>query len=294
MSLVALILVALGVGLGVGLGIGLKHHHGKSSRNVPTNSGENGGSNTTAKWQPAVGTKWQIELLNPLNDTSVDAPIYDIDMFDNSAMVISNLQNMGRKVICYFSAGTYENWRQDASHFHSSDFGNKLSDWPGERWLNTNSENVREVMKSRLDLAKKKGCDGVDPDNIDAYDNSNGLGLTKADAINYVNFLAKEADARGLAIGLKYGGDIIGSVIDNMQWCVNEQCAQYNECAMFDSFIQANKPVFHIEYPKADEINNNHAVTPKQRAAACNAANEKGFSTVIKNMDLDDWVEYCS
>jgi hypothetical protein len=229
-----------------------------------------------------------------LNDTSVDAPVYDIDMFDNSVMVISDLQKMGRKIICYFSAGTYENWHPDASDFHSSDFGNKLPDWSGEWWLDTNSENVREVMKTRLDLAKKKGCDGVDPDNIDAYDNSNGLGLTKADAINYVTFLAKEADARGLAIGLKNGGDIIGSVINNMQWCVNEQCAQYDECAMFDSFIQANKPVFHIEYPKSAGINNNNAVTPKQRSAACNAANEKGFSTVIKNMDLDDWVEYCS
>ncbi|KAJ5820270.1 Endo alpha-1-4 polygalactosaminidase precursor [Penicillium riverlandense] len=294
LSLVALIVVALGVGLGVGLGIGLKQHHGKRSGNAPTSNGGNGGANTTVKWQPAAGTKWQIELLNPLTDTSVDAPVYDIDMFDNRVKVICDLQNMGRKVICYFSAGTYENWRPDASDFRSSDFGNKLPDWSGEKWLDTNSKNVREVMKTRLDLAKKKGCDGVDPDNIDAYDNSNGLGLTKADAINYVNFLAKEADARGLAIGLKNGGDIIDSVIDNMQWSVNEQCAQYDECAIFDPFIQANKPVFHIEYPKSDGTNNNNAVTAKQRSAACNAANEKGFSTVIKNMDLDNWVEYCS
>jgi hypothetical protein len=35
-------------------------------------------------------------------------------------------------------------------------------------------------MSSRLDMAQQKGCDGVDPDNIDAYGNENGLGLTEA------------------------------------------------------------------------------------------------------------------
>jgi hypothetical protein len=35
--------------------------------------------------------------------------------------------------------------------------------------LDLGSENVRRVMKSRVNLAKSKECDGVDPDNVDAY-----------------------------------------------------------------------------------------------------------------------------
>jgi hypothetical protein len=116
-------------------------------------------------------------------------------------------------------------------------------------------------MTSRLDMAKEKGCDGVDPDNIDAYGNENGLGLTEADSIDFLTFLATEAHSRGMAIGLKNGGDIIGSVIDKMQWSVNEQCAEYNECDVYAAFTEVNKPVFHIEYSGETIENDSSAST---------------------------------
>lgn len=77
-----------------------------------------------------------------------------------------------------------------------------MEDWEGESWLNTKSANVRSIMKSRIALAKSKGCDAIDPDNVDAYNNENGLGLTKADAIDYLTFLATEAHSAGMAIGV--------------------------------------------------------------------------------------------
>ncbi|KAL1968307.1 hypothetical protein VTN77DRAFT_2142 [Rasamsonia byssochlamydoides] len=276
-SLVLFLIVALAIGLGVGLGIGLK-------RSPPPN---------TTTWQPQVRTSWQIELLYALNDTSVDAEVYDIDLFSNNASIIAQLQDAGRRVICYFSAGSYENWRPDANEFQPSDLGNTLDGWPDERWLNINSANVHRIMKARLDMASDKGCDGVDPDNVDGYDNDNGLDLTEADSINYVNFLANEAHARNLSIGLKNAGAIIPSVIDNMQWSVNEQCVQYDECDTYAVFIAAGKPVFHIEYPKGDDTNNNQLVTAAEKAAACNSTNAANFSTILKNMDLDNWIETC-
>lgn len=42
---------------------------------------------------------------------------------------------MGRKVICYFSAGSYENWRPDRHDFPSDVLGNNLEHWEGEKWL---------------------------------------------------------------------------------------------------------------------------------------------------------------
>ena len=293
---IAFVIVALGVGLGAGLGIGLKG--GDDDNGNDSGSDEGTGTttptNTTVKWQPAVGVKWQIVLKNPINDTSVDAPVYDIDLFDNDASVISDLHGLGRKVICYFSAGTYENWRDDAKEFDSADLGKNLDDWPGEKWVNVKSTKIRKIMQTRLDLAVKKGCDGVDPDNIDGYDNDNGLGLTQAAAIDYVNWLASQSHSRGLSVGLKNGGSIIDSVIGNMQWCVNEQCAQYDECDTYAAFVEADKPVFHIEYPKGADTNNNDDVTTKQVTSACTANKSGNFSTVIKNMNLNNWVEYCS
>lgn len=48
-------------------------------------------------------------------------------------------------------------------------------------------------------------------------DNKNGLGLTKADTVNFVSFLAAKAQARGLAIGLKNAAEVIPSVIPAIQ-----------------------------------------------------------------------------
>jgi hypothetical protein len=235
-------------------------------------------STDTAIWQPAAGVKWQIQLIDAVEDTNVDADIWDIDLFDNSAETITTLQGKGHKVICYFSAGTYENWRSDISKFNTADFGSNLDDWPGERWLNIKSTTVRSIMSARLDMAKDKGCDGVDPDNIDAYGNENGLGLTEADSIDYLTFLASESHSRGMAIGLKNGGDIIGSVIDKMQWSVNEQCAEYNECDVYAAFTEVNKPVFHIEYSDETIESNGSAISTNTTDTATKTATD-GTST---------------
>jgi endo-alpha-1,4-polygalactosaminidase (GH114 family) len=266
---------------------------GTEANSIEANSTE---ASDPTLWQPKIGIKWQIQLEDAVEDVAMGADIFDIDMFDNTAAKISEIHNKGAKVICYFSAGTYEDWRPDANKFTESDFGSALEDWPGERWLDVNSSNVRTIMQSRLDLAQQKGCDGVDPDNIDGYGNDSGLDLTEADSIDYLNFLASEAHSRGMSIGLKNGDDIIPSVIENMQWSVNEQCAQYDECDVYAAFTDVGKPVFHIEY--VDEIGGNNKlkvrdVTSSQKSAACDAKSAEDFSTVIKNMDLDAWVEYC-
>jgi hypothetical protein len=36
-------------------------------------------------------------------------------------------------------------------------------------------------------------------------------------------------------------GDIIGAVIDKMQWSVNEQCAEYNECEVYAAFTESTE-----------------------------------------------------
>ena len=61
-------------------------------------------------------------------------------------------------------------------------------------------------MQARLDLAVSKGCVGVEPDNVDGYQNSSGFPLTAADQLAYNRFLAGEARARGGAAGGILGG----------------------------------------------------------------------------------------
>ncbi|KAL6233930.1 glycoside hydrolase superfamily [Aspergillus navahoensis] len=262
-----------------------------------TDSTTNTASSSTGIWQPEVGSSWQIILSSALSPNTLSkssapsASIYDIDLFENTEGTISSLHSQGIKVMCYFSAGTYEDWRADASSFDSSSLGAGLDDWPGENWVDLRSENVRGVMTSRLDKAVEKGCDGVDPDNVDAYNNDQGgLGLTEDDSVDFMNWLAAEAHARGLSIGLKNAGSIIPRVIANMQWSVNEQCAEFDECNVFQQFVDEGKPVFHIEYPENGAV----STSSVDKVAVCaEFKGEEGFSTVVKDIELDEWVQAC-
>ena len=163
-----------------------------------------------------------------------------------------------------------------------------MDGWAGEWWINTNSANIRSIMTARIELAASKGCDGVDPDNVDGYDNDTGLDLTQADAIDYLTFLADAAHSRGLSIGLKNAGDIVGATLSIMEWQINEQCIQYDECDLFTPFLDAGKPVFHIEYP-SDAPD----VSSSVKAANCDVASANGFSSVLKTGDLDAWIDTC-
>lgn len=252
----------------------------------------------TTLWQPPVGATWNYYLSDPINLTLVSKfsfyAVWDIDLFSNPASTISALQANSSRVICYFSAGSSEDWRPDASNFTTADLGNDLAGWPGEKWLNISSPNVRSIMIKRLDLAASKGCDGVDPDNVDGYSNKNGLGLTQQDSVNYMNFLADETTKRNLSIGLKNANAIVPDLVDRMQWSVNEQCHQYEECSDFSPFVEQGKPVFNVEYPKGDKTNNNNPVTMQQLQMACNNTNSMGFSTIIKNINLNWFTESCN
>jgi hypothetical protein len=126
----------------------------------------------TNLWQPAVGVKWQIIISNNISvDTSVplvpkNTPVWDIDLFNTPKDVFTSLHEQGKKIICYFSAGTGESWRPDYNQFLPSDLGDQLGCWPGEKFLNINSQNVWNIMANRIKMASDKGCDAIDPDDM--------------------------------------------------------------------------------------------------------------------------------
>lgn len=102
-----------------------------------------------------------------------------------------------------------------------------------------------------------------------------------------------------LTMGLKNAGDIIPAVLPIVHFSVNEQCAEYGECTTFAPFIGAGKPVFHIEYPDGageGEVQTQGLkgdVVKKYCEDEGDAEGSEGFSTVLKKMELDGWVEYC-
>jgi hypothetical protein len=69
---------------------------------------------STDIWQPEVGTEYQMILTGVVDPTVTkvqpDAPIYDIDLFYHPKSTIDWLHDQGKKVICYFDAGSAEDW----------------------------------------------------------------------------------------------------------------------------------------------------------------------------------------
>lgn len=65
--------------------------------------------------------------------------------------------------------------------------------------------------------------------------------------------MAKVARDNDLAIGLKNALGMIPDVVGDVQFAVNEQCKEHEECEEYKPFTTANKAVFHIEYMKAGD-----------------------------------------
>jgi hypothetical protein len=230
-------------------------------------------------WRPALVTSWQWQLTMPV-DQSVDVVMYDIDLFTNSADVVAALRARGRKVICYMSAGTYENWRPDADRFPRDVLGGGLN-WRGENWLDVRRLDVLgPIMEARLDLCRAKGFDGVEPDNVDGYANRTGFPLGPDDQLRYNVFLANAAHARGLSVGLKNDVRQVEELLPYFDWALSEQCFEYRVCRTLLPFIAAGKAVFEVEYElDAEEF--------------CPQANAMNFNAMVKDYRLDEDREPC-
>ncbi len=225
-------------------------------------------------WQPAPGTSWQWQLSGSI-DTSFAVQMYDIDLFDTPQSVIDQLHAGGRVVICYFSAGSWEDWRADATDFPASVLGNQLDGWPDEKWLDIRQLDILgPLMQARLDLAVQKQCDGVEPDNVDGYTNNSGFPLTAANQLAYNIWLAEQAHSRGLSIGLKNDLGQIPQLVSYFDWALNEQCFEYTECDALTPFVDAGKAVFGVEYNL-------------ETSAFCSQANTRNFDWLKKNLVLD-------
>ncbi len=237
-------------------------------------------------YKPSTDTSWEWQLTGELN-TSYDASLYDIDLFDTNTSVIEELKKSGKKVICYFSAGSYEDWREDSYKFPKSVLGNDLDGWEGEKWLDIRDlETLLPIMRYRLDLAKQKGCDGVEPDNVDGYTNDTGFDLTYEDQLIYNKMIANEAHHRGLSVGLKNDLDQVEDLKIFYDFALNESCHEYDECDKLEPFINDNKPVFNAEY------NQKYIDDSEEMDKLCEDARARGFKTLVLPRNLDGSFRY--
>jgi hypothetical protein len=236
-------------------------------------------------YRPDVATTWQWQL-QPDADGRInigyDVDVYDLDLFDTPDDVLAALRADGRRVIAYFSAGSYEGFRSDSDLFADDVLGDPLDGFADERWLDIRSQGVRQIMLARLDLAAERGFDGVEPDNVDGYANETGFPLTAEDQLDFNRFLAAAAHERGLAVGLKNDLDQVAELVDDFDFAVNEQCHEFDECDRLTPFVEADKPVFNAEYEE-EFVSDDEA-----RAGLCEASRRRSLQTLVLPLALDD------
>ena len=110
---------------------------------------------------------------------------------------------------------------------------------------------------------------------MDAYTNETGFPLSYQDQLEYNIWLADQAHARGLSIGLKNDGEQAQDLVSHFDWALSEDCFADDWCSEMAPFVSAGKAVFAAEY--TDEYTTNeflHEVCPE--------ADELGFSTILK------------
>jgi hypothetical protein len=239
-------------------------------------------------WHPALRTSWNWVLSTVPSAPYRPVQMYDVDGFNTTASNVAALHAAGIKAVCYLSAGTYEDWRPDASSFPSALLG-RGNGWPGEKWLDIrdvqkSGSTLRSIMDNRLDMCRQKGFDMVELDNVDGYSNRTGFPLTAADQLYFNATLADDTHARGMSVLQKNDNEQIPALLPYFDGALNEQCNEYSECTTaqnggygLDQYVSAGKPVFQAEYNLAT-------------SKFCAADNADNFNGVRFSINLDDSV----
>lgn len=275
-SLRGVAVAALLLGAACGGGGGGDDARGDDARGDEPRGDEPRGDDS-GRWRPDVSDTWQWQLQGTIT-TRYDVDVYDVDLVETPQAVLDELHDDRRRVVCYFSAGTWEAFR-DGGAPPGEAIGEPLADFPDERWLDVRHDAVHDHAVGQLVLAEERGCDGVEPDNVDGDANDTGFDLSSDDQLAFNRFLATEAHARGLAIGLKNDLDQISDLVDEFDFAVNEQCHEFDECAAVEPFVAAGKPVFNAEY--ADDFRDD----PEP---LCADSRRRGLRTLVLPVDLDD------
>lgn len=230
---------------------------------------------------PAPLSTWQIQLTGAL-DTALDVEVFTLDL-DTPPSVLRGLHDDGRIVLCYFSAGTMEPFRDDASAFPESSLGLPLADYPDERWVDVRDATVRSIMGDRIARAADVGCDGVHPSGLGAFLAGTGLDFERDDQLAYNRFLSGVAREQGVSIGLvETDVDLSEALVADFDWSVVWSCLD-SDCEAAAPFVMLGKAAFLVEY--GDESRTSE-VCPKARAL--------GLSAIIKrDADLDAFRAGC-
>jgi hypothetical protein len=108
-------------------------------------------------------------------------------------------------------------------------------------------------MQMRIQHTCERNCSSIEPDSIDGCNNTNAIGQTMHNSINFFTLLSREAMSKGMGIGLKKSFDMIAAVINKLGFAVNEESLNFStngvrECTKYSSLVCPSHALTGIQH----------------------------------------------
>ena len=223
--------------------------------------------------------RWQWQLTGPV-DTAVEADVFLLDPVTVSTAETGALRRRDRRLVCHVPVGTYADVDPDATRFPALLRGGPAGR-PGSHWLDVRRwDLLRPVLADRLRLCRGKGFGAVALADVDGYDHRSGFPLDFDDQVRFNRRVAGLARSLDLSPGLVDDVGQVAALTPDFDFAVDEECVRLRRCAKLLPFVDAGKPVFHVEY----------AGDP---ADFCVTTVGYGFASIRKTRALDAWRDPC-
>ena len=132
------------------------------------------------------------------------------------------------------------------------------------------------MMERRTRKCAEAGFDAIEYDVVAAHESGRkvtGWDVSYADQLAYNRGLARLAHRHGLSVGLKNDLSQVEDLIGHFDFAINEECFTYHECELLSPFVDAGKPVFHVEYTNT-------------RREFCETTEDLGFNSIKKGANF--------
>ncbi|GAB2918421.1 endo alpha-1,4 polygalactosaminidase [Micromonospora polyrhachis] len=245
-----------------------------------------GGRAPATPWPHGPVSSWQWQLSGEL-DPEAEARVFVLDPFTTPAEDVRRLAGRDRRLVCYVEVGTARPDRPDVARFPAPVLGAATGvpptddDRNGGRWLDIRQWSVIEpILADRFRLCRGKGFEAVMPAHMDGYAHRSGFPLTFDDQLVFNRRLAGLIRSLHLSPGLTNDVDQVMALQPEFDFVVNEGCSRRRECARLLPFVEAGKPVLHVEYDQPT-------------STFCVETVGYGFVSMRKNRILDAWRDPC-
>ena len=224
-----------------------------------------------------------------LDKINFNSKVIDLDVLDTQKEIITKLKSEWKTVIWYINVWAIENYRDDYNDFPKNVVWKTYPGWEDEKFLDVrNYEKFQKLLLNRLDIAKEKWFDGIEPDNMDTYDtfSETWFKIYQWDMEKYLIWLNSEVNKRWMFLIQKNAPELSKRMEKYFDWALLEWAFYNSFSEKFSNYIKSWKTVFNVEYK-------DNTTKKEFLEKICPKSKEIWFTSILKNRDLDKYILTC-